>query len=232
MAQKVELRKRSGSTFAGNDNLMLPVTHVNFVLGLLDGNGKFNTSLFNSSMLNTKRMAGTLNADTTFETAYSTIATYNNNETVLYPGSYLVSNGKNIISASTDHIVYYNDDGQNAASTVTLEHGDHLFYIKYGSEYMWVDIATTVNPTQSAGVSTLSAPYNTILGANIFESEEELAGTNPTSAVYGLLTGFKWTATTIGDYNAAGFKVEKSANIGGNVTEADANYLAIPSLAL
>lgn len=230
MAQKVELRKRSGSTFSGNDNLMLPVTHVNFVLGLLDGNSKLNTSLLPSSMLNTKRMAGSINADTTFAALYTLIGTFNESAAAMYPGTYFISNGKNLISASTDHVVYYNDDSLPASSTVNLENGDHLFYVKYGSEYAWNDTAITVNPTESAGISSLSAPYNTISGSNVFYDESALAATNPTaSGTYALLTGYRWVPSNVTEYNAAGYKIIKTASIGGTVVEADANYLVVPS---
>lgn len=236
MAQKVELRKRSGGSFAGDENLMLPVTHVNFVLGLLDVNNKLNISLLPSSMLNTKRMAGSINADTTFGSLYTSIETFNENKTAMYPGTYFISNGKNLISASTDHVIYYNDDGLLASSTVNLENGDHLFYVKYGTEHSWNNTEITVDIIPSSdniGLTSLTAPYNGIDGRNVFYDELAMAATNPsTNGIYGLLTGYRWVKTSQSDYDSAGYQISKAATIGGTTVEADANYLAVPSWAL
>lgn len=229
MAQKVELRKRSGGSFSGNDNLMLPVTHIKYVLGLLDENDKLKTSLLPSSMLNTKRLAGSINAATDFASLYSIIQTFNDSNAALYPGTYFISNGKHLISAATDHIIYYNDDNLNASNSVTLEHGDHLFYVKFGSEYAWNDTENTLAITSNAGIHDLTPPYNTISAQHIFATEAEMAATNPLSdGAYALITGFKWVPSNVTEYNAAGYKLNKDGPVGYH-NENDAKLVAIPS---
>lgn len=232
MAQKVELRKRSGNSFSGNDNLILPVTHVNFVLGLLDENSKkLNVSLLPDSVLSAKRMAGSINGGTDFATMYTRIKDFNENNERLYAGTYFISNGNQYISASTDHVIYYNDDSRPASTTVQLESGDHLFYVKYGGEYMWDDTGTTLDIPAGDGVADLPEPYMNVSSTRVFATESEIIEYNPVSSAgrYALITGYKWVETTQNEYNAAGYKITKISPIGGSDSELDADAVAVPT---
>jgi hypothetical protein len=231
MPFNVELRERISNAFT---NIIHVATNIEIVEGLLDGTGKFNVSLFPSSMLNSKKMAGPMSGTKTLAQCLSDIATYHNNETALYPGTYLIANGIVTINPSTDHYVMYGDDGGGVTSQAfDLENGDHLFYIKQGSENFWSYQNATLAVTQDQGVANLSAPYNTINGSHIKATLAELEGefANLVNNAYGLVTGFRWVASNQAGYDAKSYKVTKVVSE-GSTSVADASKALIPSYAL
>lgn len=228
----VELRERIDGQFT---DIIRIASDVSIVNGLLDSGGKINLSLFPSSLLTSKKNAGPLLGTKTLADIYTLMETFNDSKTDLYPGTFFIANGKVLINPSTDHYILYGDDGAGVTQVAfELDHGDHLFYVKYGSEYLWNDLSTIITPPSSfPGVANLPSPYNAILGSHIFATFEELSNLLPsTNGLYALMTGYRWVQTTSGDYDSAGGKIQKSATIGGGVTAADANYLCIPSFDL
>jgi hypothetical protein len=177
MAKKMEIRQRLSGTFTGTgDQLLYPRTHITMVEGLVDGNSKLNISLFPDSTLNAKRMAGTINSNTNFATLFTSIQTYTDSVASLYPGCYFISNGSFTISASTDHVVLYGDDGSGIKTTEQLEQGDHIFYVRFGTEYYWNSVA---------------GPHTAATSNRYFGTLDEMNSTVPTATgTKGVLAGF------------------------------------------
>lgn len=226
MPYNVELRERISNAFT---NIIHVATNIDIVEGLLDGTGKFNVSLFPSSMLNSKKMAGPMAGTRTLAQCLADIATYHSNQTPLYPGTYLVANGAVTLNPSTDHYVLYGDDGGGVSTQVTLENGDHLFYIKQGSENFWADQFTNFYVQSGLGVADLPAPYNTMSGSHIKATYDELlAETNfLVNEAYGFVTGFRWVASNQAGYDAKGYKITKVVSE-GSTSVADATKACIP----
>ncbi len=228
MSFNVELRERIGGAFT---NIIHVATHVSIVDGLLDGTGKFNVSLLPPSILQTKKMAGPMSGTKTLAQCLAEVAAYNNNQTTLYPGTYLIANGDVTLNPSVDHYLLYGDDGGGVTSLAsTLENGDHLFYIKLGSENFWTSQNAVLSIPESHGVADLSAPYNTMSGAHIratiAELEAELGGL--VNDAYGLITGYRWVVSDLAGYTAKTYKVNKVVSEGSN-SVADATKACIPT---
>jgi hypothetical protein len=189
MAKNLELREKSSDTFAGDDKLIYMRTHIDQVDGLLS-NSKLDLAIIPSAILETKKLAGVITADITLGVAYNTILAYHDDETVLIPGSYLISQGQHTITDFPGHFIQYSDDGLAAGNQVTLENGDHLYYIKGSVGYLWNEVTLDL-----LGVAD---------NEHIFASDEELASNVPTTAdVSAIVTGYKWEPTTEADYNSA-----------------------------
>jgi len=201
MAKNLELRENIAGDFNNTNSLIYIRTHIDQVDGLLDSNDKFSLGLIPSALLETKKLSGVITADISLDDALDLIAVYHDNETTLYPGSYLISQGKRVISNYANHIIQYSDDGLPAGDSVTLENGDHLFYIKQGTAYVWGEVAIDV--------------YDTV-GKNIFGSIAEMSEVVPTAAnVSAVVTGYRWAKTDQADYDSSANKVQKVINIGG-----------------
>jgi hypothetical protein len=60
-----------------------------------------------------------------------------------------------------------------------------------------------------------------------------MIATNPSSnGVYALVTGFKWVPSNQTEYSNAGFQLNKSTDMEGNISESDLNHVAIPAFDL
>ena len=95
--------------------------------------------------------------------------------------------------------------------------------------FVWNNTGNTVTVSAGEGIADLAVPYNTISGSHIFATESDIASSYTTSGgLKALVTGYKWSPSNSGEYDTAGYKIDKSANIGGNPVEGDANYLVIP----
>ena len=213
MAKNLELREKISGSFNDTDSLLYIRTHVDQVDGLLSY-GKFSLGLIPSALLETKKLSGFINSDISLYDALGLIATYHENEITLYPGSYLISRGKNIISSSANHIIQYNDDGLPAGTAVTLENGDHLFYIKEGQAYTWNEVDIDV--------------LDTVTGAYTFASIEELSNKVPNTAnVSAIVTGYKWSPIDATEYAASANKLTKSGPV-SNPTRWEINNVEAP----
>ena len=143
MAKNLELREKIVDTFDDSEDSLIYIrTHVDQVDGLLDENGIFNLGLIPSSVLETKKLAGIISEDKTLAQIFIQLEAFHDDQVSLYPGSYFMIKGEQIISSTADHVILYGDDGAGIEASSKLENGDHLFYIKYGTETSWDLIAT------------------------------------------------------------------------------------------
>lgn len=190
MAQNLELRVKSDGTFDGEGNLIYIKTHVDQVDGLLDSNNKFSLSLIPSALLETKKLVGVMSIGLeSLANLLGDIASYHNDATVLYPGSYFISQGTTEITKSSGHTIQFDDDGlPSSPDTITLENGDSLFYIGgLGSTYTWDE--KTVNYIDD------------VPGSRVFATYEELAAYKPSeSGTKAIVTGYRWKETTSSVY--------------------------------
>lgn len=236
-ATKIELRKKIGTSFSADGSLLYPLTHKTQVVGLLDSNGKLELGLFPLSTLETKKLVGTINAATNFGTLYTALSTYfadyGAGKTALYPGSYFIVAGQQTISATTDHYVRYGDNGESMQTAVTLENGDHLFFIKYGTESSWIQTGEITEAVGAdAALSAYSSPYNALLNHNVWGTLELKDADVPTAnGIYGIYTGFRWVPSNVSEYNAQPTerKINKTLNIGMTTTEYDAIGVCVPN---
>lgn len=145
-------------------------TDVAAVNRLLDSNGKININLMHASLLNSKKPIGTINANTNFATLLTAIDAYNGaGNTILRGGSYFIANGRFTISASAGHIVAYSDETGLPETELTINRGDHLFYIQGGVDSFWI---TTASPSGETNLNT-----------RIYADENELASNPPSGAI-------------------------------------------------
>lgn len=200
MAKNLELREKISGSFDNANSLIYFRSHVDQVDELLVG-GKLNLALVPSSLLETRKMAGVITSDIDLDEAYDLIDQFHEQATSLYPGSYLVSQGKHVIESYSGHFIQYSDDGQPAGADVQLENGDMLYYIKQGSAYNWGEVAVEVFGTIISGAYVF---------ASIAEMSEKVALTAGVSAV---VTGYKWIPSDADAYAAATTTIDKTGSV-------------------
>lgn len=132
-------------------------------------------------------------------------------------------------------VVPNNFPSENIKNIVELtddETGNKI-YSMITAEYVWNDIEDRLDVPSGYGIHELTPPYNTISAQHIFATEAEMIATNPSSnGVYALVTGFKWVPSNNTEYNNAGYKLNKSTDMEGNISESDLNHVAIPAFNL
>lgn len=219
MAIFVEGRKKVGGTFSDvtNDNLMLYKSHIQQVIGLLDASGKLDLGIIPTSLLNTKKLISILNNDTNFAALLVSMDAYLTNDdvddyTLLRGGSYFIANGTITINASTDHVIQFNDLNEDSPNSVILDHGDTLYYIKYGSTTEW--ISETEGSDIDPSSVTIERHFATIDEARDYQAAS--------AGLYILVTGYEWVEVNQSIYDAADTKYQATLSIGGNVTKYDA----------
>lgn len=228
-AQNLELRARLNGTFNDSDSLIYVKTHIDQVDGLLDTNDKFALSLFPSAILETKKLAGTMidvsGTNFTLADALAKIAAHHNNQTALYPGSYLVAKGQITVWPSANHIVEYGDDGLPVSTGTTLENGDMLYYIKNNATvYSFTEASTGIDSLLDA------LELRPDRGSLTFATEEELTNANVSAAnVPAIVTGYRWKRSTQSAYDALSAANQGQRNIAGGAPTAEVmNTITVP----
>lgn len=167
MSRILELRQKKGGSFNDSNSLVYVKTHKSAVVGLLDGNDKIDINILPNAILGASKNAGSIDANISLASALSIIAAKNSGQVQLYEGSFLISNGEHDVTASSGHIIQYNDDsGADFATSTTLESGDHLYLVRADSNpYRWKyesslgqDPAYTFDSLESMYSETISAP--------------------------------------------------------------------------
>lgn len=227
-AKNLELRQKISGSFnhgTTNESLIYIRTHINQVDGLLT-NGKFSLNLVPSALLETRKLAGTIapisGQNYNLADALATIALHHGNQTVLYPGSYLVSKGVNKVLPATDHIVEYADDGLGTQTGVTLENGDMLYYIRGGSSvFSWnevdEDLYDAVGFNGSMFYATLEDLANKVILA-----PNEMA----------VVTGYKWIRSSQSEYDSAPAALKQTTAAQGGAPTEEIMNAVIPPLRL
>lgn len=219
MAKRVELRKKISGSFSG-DTLMLPKTHIKQVIGLLDSSGiKLSSELIPEWLFTTKKFAGVIAGSPDLGTILDQIDGYNGAEfEEKRPGSFVIASGKVNVGYTQGHFVQFNDDGEFSGDTVSLENGDHLFYINY-MEYTYWD-GESIDLSEMDPDGNYPAPYNTINKRyDIFATKDEMntyfsQNPRPSIGKRVIVTGYKWVTSTQGEYAAQTGKLEETVATG------------------
>lgn len=204
MSRILEIRQKKNGSFNDSNSLVYVKTHKSAVIGLLDGSDKIDISILPNSILGASKNAGSIDANITLANALSAIASAMNNQTSLYAGSFLISNGTNQVSSSTGHTIQYNDEnGPSYADSATLEHGDHLYLISSNTNtYKWDEV-----PSKPSGTIKY---YESIAARN----EDNITGVGTNAAV----TGFMLVSTNQAGYDAAPSKGTVTLGVGDSPT--------------
>lgn len=223
-AQNLELRRKVSDSFDHADSLIYVKTHIDQVDGLLNGE-TINLNLLPSAILETKKLVGVMTSvNKALASCYTDIVNFHkvgaSEHPLLYPGSYLISQGTTNITASTGHTILFGDDGLGNLSSDTLENGDHLYYIQSGGTFItWNETQTDLRPT--------------VQGSYVFATKEELSNNKPLSGgIKAIVTGYRWVRVSQSDYDSAEHKMDKGdGTIDGGAVE-DMNSEEIPQLIL
>lgn len=149
-AQNLELRQKLSGTFYNANSLVYVRSEIGLVDNLLDSNNKIRLELINSALLSTKKLVGTISGSKSFGDLLELMRVFFGDTVAYehfdaYSGCYFIANGEVDITATSNHLIYYNDNNRLSATTTTINNGDHIFFVKLGSEYL-ISVTTSFVP--------------------------------------------------------------------------------------